>query len=137
MVAEGGLWARVAEAVHQFLGAGAGARCERARQVAEVMEVEVAQSKASARLRPMFVEDVGREGITSKAAEHVTLGSRLPVLGEVDTKVGDDRCGDRDGPAAGLGLGWADEVRAGTVELALLGNGELAGVEFEVAATEA
>lgn len=41
LVAEGGLGAGVAEAVHELLGAGAGAGGEGASQVAEVVEVDV------------------------------------------------------------------------------------------------
>jgi hypothetical protein len=41
LVAEGGLVGVVAEAVHDFLGAGAGAGREGSGQMAEVMEVQL------------------------------------------------------------------------------------------------
>ncbi|QXC59912.1 hypothetical protein KSP35_16230 [Aquihabitans sp. G128] len=52
-------------------------------------------------------------------------------------EVWDQAGGEGDGALAGGGLGWADEVLAVAVELALLDDGQLASFEVEVAAAEA
>ena len=79
----------MAEAVHELLGACAGAGGEGAR----------------AALVP---------------GEAVAVRPRLGVGVEVTAKVVDEGGGDGEGAASGVGLGWADEVDAVAVELALL-----------------
>ena len=82
---------------------------------------------------------VGRGGRAGclLAGEDVAVPPGFGVLVEVVLEVGDQAGGEGDGALAGGGLGWADEVLAMAVELALLDDGQFTGVEVEVAAAEA
>ncbi|MEZ5350904.1 MAG: hypothetical protein R2714_17150 [Microthrixaceae bacterium] len=58
LVAESGFVAGVTEAVHELLGAGAGARSERAGKMAEVVEVEIRHTDLGTRFGPCVLEHV-------------------------------------------------------------------------------
>lgn len=66
------------------------------------------------------MKDVGCERVALPAGEDVAVATGL---GEVVFEVVDQAGGEGDGALAGGGLGWADEVLAVAVELALLNDG--------------
>lgn len=67
----------VAEAVHDLLGAGAGARCQGSGEVAEVVEVDLGDADLGAGLLPCVLPDVRRERAALLAREDVAVVAGL------------------------------------------------------------
>lgn len=126
----------VAEAVHNLLGAGARARRQGAGQVAEVVEVDLGDADLGAGLLPGVLPDVRREWAALLAGEDVADLTWLREGVELVAQVGHERFGDGEDSPTDVGLGWADEVVAVAVELALANDRDLKSVEVDVAAPQ-
>ena len=120
LVAERGLRAGVAEAVHQLLGAGAGAGREGASEMAKVVKVDIVEAELAAGVGPRLLKDVGCERSALDAGEDVAVVARLARRRRRGPGGRRAARRDRHGAAAGVGLGRADELERLAAELALL-----------------
>ena len=65
----------VAEAIHDLLGAGAGARCQGAGEMSEVVEVDLGGADLGAGLLPRVLPDVRGERAALLACEDVAISA--------------------------------------------------------------